>query len=179
MIAWLLVACAAPPGPSGSSAAPRVSLVAADAWDLVVDPADDPWGALRPDDAECPARAWDVEGDTFEVDTGSCTWGTFWQPAALGVRAGMPVDLVVWHLDLWAPEPATGLAGIALDGEIIWEETAEIPGDEAIWSATVTAPRDVPAGAPVTFHVHNHGTNAWRISELSVEFGWDDLGVNL
>ena len=34
---------------------------------------------------------------------------------------------------------------------------------------TSGAPADVSRGAPIAFHVHNHGANTWQLIELSLE----------
>ena len=51
-----------------------------------------------------------------------------------------------------------------LDGEPLWDVTVPIPAAAQLYDVTVPMDRDVPAGAEVVVHVHNHGGNTWRVA---------------
>ena len=76
---------------------------------------------------------------------------------------------MLWHGDLAFEEPAEAHVAISIDGEIIWENTVQIPAEAAIFDTRVTVPFDAPAGSKVEYHLHNHGFNSWTLLQLEVE----------
>jgi hypothetical protein len=48
----------------------------------------------------------------------------------------------------------------------VFEEHIEVPGAEGSYSPQVIVPHDIEIGAPITFHLHNHGSNSWRLLSI-------------
>lgn len=156
---------------SSSSGEPMVSLpvslVRAEAWELA--PADeDPLPDERPDFVQCEI-GWDVEVGTFEVNTELCTYGTFVQTTLAQIREGDTLEFILIHDALYADEPATAHIAIAFGTEIAWETEVPIPSEPDQIRTSWTAPADVTINSPVYLHLHNHGTNNYRIIDLTVQ----------
>ena len=151
---------------SGVMAGPPVSLVRAEGWELT-DAADDPFPGERPDFVQCEI-GWDVETGAFEVSTDLCTYGSFSQRSLAEIHEGDVLELVILHDALYAEEPAVAHLAIAFGQEIAWETEIPIPSEANQLRPTWTAPSDVAINTPVTFHVHNHGTNNYRLIDLTV-----------
>jgi hypothetical protein len=171
-----LVAGAGCPGDDGATSDPMpprpVALAEADAWTRVAD-ADDLFAAHRPGEVECPDDAFGTEdlGATFEVRTGTCNYLTVTQPTLAPISVGSRLELEVFHYALEAleaPQTATGHVGLGVAGTVVWETTVPIPSEPGFVEADVVIDRDVPEGAPVQFHLHNHGVNDWLLVALTV-----------
>lgn len=138
-------------------------------------PADDPFADHRPADAACPPGSWGgepfAEQYTLEVQTGpgACRWLSARQPTLSPVAAGDPIRIRLWHFALTPERPgerAEAHAALALAGDVIWERRVVIPAEGGLLLDTVAAPRTLPAGAPLVFHLHNHGANTWNLLEV-------------
>ena len=176
--ATLAAACDASSDPAGATAddgddaepaawGDPQPLVTAAAWAPA--PAErDPFADERPATVECPVGAWGAEWGGLEVQTGACNYLFVDQPSRLAIAEGDALDLVVFHQDLDAPEPAEGHVAILVGDEVVWEAHVEIPADASVLEARVVAERAWPAGTPVGVHLHNHGYNSWTVLELSV-----------
>jgi hypothetical protein len=84
---------------------------------------------------------------------------------------GDTLSLLLLHENLVSDDPDAEVhVGIALGDTIVWETTIDIPTEAAFldpqWVSTV----DAPAGTPVHVHIHNHGINSYRVSDLSVTY---------
>ena len=164
LLLWL-VGCA-PVADSGSpAAAPEGALLTAEGWSLA-DPADDPWAAGAPPDPRCPSTAYGPEGAYFEVETDSCSWGTWTQPLGAAVAAGDDLGFTFFHLELWAPEPAEAVVALHIRGARVWELVQPVPAAAAVFEVDVASPVSAPAGAVAAFHVHNHGSNSYRMGSV-------------
>lgn len=137
----------------------------ADAWRLAA-PRDDPF-----DDEphqECTEAGFGVENGVFELNTELCSRATFVQPLTSGREAGSLVYIDVMHDQLWAPDPgeeahiAVGIGDIRL-----LSARVPIPSPAARWSEVVALERAVSPGELAWFHVHNHGSNAYRLLRFS------------
>ncbi len=149
------------------------------AWTALVDGAQwveltpDPYGAHRGPLTACHPDGWSptdefgLERDVLEVHTGLCPHFTGTRPAAAAVSAGDRLKVRIWHFDLSAPEPAQAHLAIRIAGEEVWTATVPIPSEAGLLEAEVRPSVDAPVGAPVDFHVRNHGANAWSLLELS------------
>lgn len=147
-------------------ARPRTSLVRAEAWELS-SAEDDPFPAERPQVVQCEL-GWDVETGAFEVDTELCTYGSFTQGILAEIYEGDTIELVLLHDPLYAEEEAVAHVALAFGDEIAWETEIPIPSEAGQLRPTWTAPADVAVNSPVIFHVHNHGTNNYRLIDLTV-----------
>jgi hypothetical protein len=128
--------------------------------------------ADRPAAVGCDADGWGPDEETiFEIDTDLCAYGTFTQPTLRRVGPGATVELLVWHLDLYAGDPAEAHVVVQIGDVVLLEERPAIPGPEEAWDLSIPWPEDADpaaAGTPAWFHVHNHGENAWRIGAIEI-----------
>jgi hypothetical protein len=129
----------------------------------------DPFIDERPETVECPDWSFGEENGTLEVDTGGCEYLSVSQPSLSEAKAGDTVHISLWHDVLFAAEPATGHAAITLGGDLLWEKTFEIPSYPSAHSPQILLEKDYPEGSPILFHLHNHGSNNWRLLSMSLE----------
>lgn len=142
-------------------------LVSSTAWDLAT-AADDPFADHRPELVQCEF-GWDVETGVFEVDTEQCTYAAFVQPSLAPIHEGDALELVLLHDALYSEEgEAVAHVAVAFGSEVAWELELPIPSEAGQARPTWTAPADVEIGTPVHFHLHNHGTNNYRLVALTV-----------
>jgi hypothetical protein len=144
-----------------------VSLIDHAAWEFA--PAEeDPLADHRPEMVECGVAGWYVLDQELEVDTNFCNYAAIRQPILEPIPACATIGIAFYHFDLTAPEPAQAHAAILLDGQIIWEQMIEIPGDAAVYEEKIPAPFAAPAGSEIMLHLHNHGQNTWALLELEL-----------
>jgi hypothetical protein len=136
-------------------------------WALVTG-IEDPWDETN-EHVACPARAAVVEEGFIELDTKVCSWITVSAPARAGVRTGTALRMLFFHSALVADEPSAAVVGVAVDGETLWQREIPIPSASAFEDVVVTVEHDVVSGAPMTFHVHNHGANSYRLGSVTAE----------
>ena len=142
-----------------------VSLAIPSAWTPSA-PADDPFLDERPADVAC-ATGWGEEGGLFEVNTDACAYGAFTQPSLASIEPGDAIELVLVHDALAADAPATAHVALAIGDAIAWTESIAIPGEADILRPQWVADEAQPVGAPLHFHVHNHGANSYRLVALT------------
>jgi hypothetical protein len=134
--------------------------------------ADDPFAQLRPEDATCDATGHgpdDFGGEpSYEVDTGLCNYLSISQAALQALPAGTPVAFRVWHFDLEADldSPAQAYLALDIDGRVVYEHTVSIPATSELITGEFELQADVPLGARLTVHLHNHGANTWNVLSL-------------
>ena len=154
-------------GSSGGEPGLPVPLVRAEAWDLDA-AADDPFADHRPDFVQCEI-GWDVETGLFEINTELCLYGAFVQPSLAPIHAGDELELVLLHDALYSAEgEAVAHVAVALGSEIAWQTELPIPSEAGQVRETWTASADLEVGSPIHLHVHNHGTNNYRLVALTV-----------
>lgn len=146
-----------------------VPLVDPRQW-AMADEAEDVFADLRPESIECdPDRGVYVEElpwqTRFEINTAWCNYATVQQPLAHPLVAGDAVEVRVWHFELTGG-PAQAYLAVALDGEVMWEADVPIPSESELVSGTFEVARDLAAGTPLQFHLHNHGTNTWELVSI-------------
>lgn len=146
----------------------RVHLTDANAWQPLAE-ANDSFPDHRPSELECPENSYYPEGDALEVETGYCNYLSLTQPSQAEILEGDTLHLVLWHGDLGAVERATGHAAITIDGNLVWEETVDIPSRARIFDVRIPIDFDAPEGASIEYHLHNHGFNSWTLLQLEVE----------
>lgn len=166
------VAGSMPRAGSGAGPAPhanRVSLIDHNAW-LVLGPDEDPFED-RPDAVECAEQGVKPEelgGEiAFGVDTGPCRYITARQVSRQYVAAGETLVVRLWHFQLNAPSPAEAHAVVQVDGMRVLDQRVPIPAPGGLIKVALPVDRAVPAGAPIYFHLHNHGENSWALVEVS------------
>ncbi|MEZ4470102.1 MAG: hypothetical protein R3F60_04695 [bacterium] len=64
--------------------------------------------------------------------------------------------------------PAEAHVALGLGDDTLWQATVPIPSAARVEAVEVALPASHPAGAPVVFHVHNHGANSWFITQVEV-----------
>lgn len=168
-------ACAAKPDTSGESAdsavlpgTPDGLLLVHDQWTYVL-PASDPFYTHEPDADPCPSVGYKAESGFFELETDYCAVASFSQPVPFDVPAGARLRMVVWNLDLWAPDPGyEALQFLRLGDTELWSQTTAVPGNESVSELFLDVPVDVPAGTLAWYHLQNHGVNSWRIGDVEL-----------
>ncbi len=139
-------------------------------WE-VVEGADDPFAAERPTDALCVPDG--VAQEDFgglpglEVWTGLCDWVSLRQPSTSRIPAGAEVSVRLWHFELTAPAPGEARLAVMIDGAPAWEKRIPIPSPSGLVHESWTMPRAAAAGAPIVFHVDNHGANTYTLLEIT------------
>ncbi|WP_428264003.1 hypothetical protein [Haliangium sp.] len=128
----------------------------------------DPLAEHRATTVPCDHDAWRVEGAGLEVETTSCGYLSLDQPLVEQVLAGDLVRVNVWWQTLASEAPALGHLAVLIDGEVVWEEHVDIPGEADARLVEVRAERDFAPGATITFHLHNHGYNTWNLGAIEV-----------
>lgn len=129
----------------------------------------DPLAAHRPASVTCPLGAWLFEPTGLEVNTQSCNYGAFAQPALAEVVPGARIVGSLYHFDLVADPPASAHVALLVGDSLVWEQDIAIPGKANAFVIDVPASFAAPAGTPVNFHLHNHGQNTWTLGALQVE----------
>jgi hypothetical protein len=129
----------------------------------------DPLAADRPERIRCDG--WWPEEEGLFVWTEDCNWLTVHQPSRADIPGGALVETRLEHGDLTAPERAVGYVALWIDGVLVWDTEVRIPGPANEIPIAFEAPRDLPAGTPLTFHVHNHGGNVWVLAPPTVQVG--------
>jgi hypothetical protein len=122
----------------------------------------DPLPDHRAAGGECPPGTALMEGGSFEVRTGTCTYGWFQQPALADLVPGDQVEIVFWHSSLVAEGPAEGHVALYVDGQPLFDKVVAVPSDPAAYTEVADVSFSAPEGAIVTMHVHNHGANDWN-----------------
>ncbi|MCB9680828.1 MAG: hypothetical protein H6733_05085 [Alphaproteobacteria bacterium] len=138
------------------------------AW-VPVDRDDDPLASHRPPVDWCPTSTWGEEDGALEVQTGACPYLYVVQADVADLQPGDRLVGAVWHADLDAASPAQGHVALLVGDRVVWERTVDIPGAAAAYDVDVVLPDDLPTGAPLGVHLHNHGYNAWKVGMLSRE----------
>lgn len=149
------------------------SLVTHDAW-VATSAAEDPFREERPEDAKCTRVAGFKpelfnEEPSLELQTAFCSYVTLRQRSQAAIRKGDTLRLRIWHFKLLAGEVAQAHLAIMLGETLLWQTNIPIPSDSKLISERFTAPRDIPKGTPLFFHLHNHGANSYHFLELSVQ----------
>jgi hypothetical protein len=147
----------------------RTPLVVPERW-LLLDAAVDPF-ADRPATVDCSSAGVVPETLSEErvlgVETGWCNYLTALQPTQRAVQPGELIKVRLWHFELSAPEPAEAHAAVHIAGLRVLDEHIAIPGPGGLIVKQFITEQLIPAGAPVHFHLHNHGANSWALVEVS------------
>jgi hypothetical protein len=164
----LVAACDEDPACEGAPEGVLVSLVDHRAW-RIAEPGEDPWLAHRPEDVSCPEGARSSEDfaelPSFGVDTGLCPYTTVTQPTTTAICEGEALYVWLWRFQLTGPEGAEATMAVALEDDVVWQQTVPIPARSALVALTVPVP-PTPAGTPIRFHVRNHGDNGYQLLGL-------------
>lgn len=147
----------------------RVSLISHARWQELT-PVEDPFDD-RPEGSTCARGGFMREllgaEEAFSVDTGRCPYVTVTQSMLRDVAPGDLLKVRLWHFELTAPEPAEAHVAVIVDGVAVLDARLPIPAPGGLVASETRVERAIFAGAPVYFHLHNHGTNSWSLVELS------------
>jgi hypothetical protein len=159
----------APRDADTASGGARASLVLPELW-APLDPASDPFDDQPP----LVSCSWlGVMPETLSeervlgVDTGGCNYLSAVQPTQRAVAAGETLKVRLWHFELNAPAESAAHAALLVDGLLILNARVPIPSPGGLIVEEVRAERAIAPGAPVHFHLHNHGANTWALVEVS------------
>ncbi len=144
------------------------TLVDMTAWQLADSPTD-PFPE-RPAGMTCAEHGWGLDdGGVFGVYTGECDYVTVSQPlrAALSPCNDLVFELSHDRLSAGAAVDAIGYVGLAIADRLIWEKEIPIPAPPLYQELRVAIDREIAAGTHIQFHVHNHGSNGWRLLSLN------------
>lgn len=150
-----------------------ISLIDNTVWALV-DVDGDPFvvdGGPSPD--LCPESdiQWEYtpDGIWLDVSTEGCAWATLQQPLLHAVAAGDLVRVTVVHFEIYAGDTDYTLrVALGADAEIIWTETVALGAGYEVIQATVSPLNDHAEGAPIWYHVSNHGENNWSLVAIDL-----------
>lgn len=146
------------------------NLVDMTVWSLADSPTD-PFPD-RPPGAPCGEHGWGLDdGAVLGVYTGECNYVTVNQPLLAGLSSCNDLVFELTHDRLSAGEGviAEAVVGMAIADRQIWTKTYPIPGPPLYEQLRVPIDRDIPAGTPIQFHIHNHGSNGWRLLSVMRE----------
>lgn len=115
----------------------------------------------------CLGPGFSVENTWLEVDTGVCNWVTVQAGARFMVAPRQMLRLVVSHYDLSAIAAAEARLELRFGNCELWQKTVAIPSPAAVYTEELESPCAIEQGAPMLFHLHNHGQNNWQLQELS------------
>ncbi|WP_146156304.1 hypothetical protein [Enhygromyxa salina] len=171
----LAASCETKPGPGSDEGAGTAetaecepaSIIDHQQWQTV-EAAADPRADHRPDPVECGIAGWYIENDLLEIDTNYCNYLALRQPSLVAIEAGQTVGLGMYHFDLVAPEPALAHVAVYVEGQLLWEDSVEIPGAAKVYLEEIESPFRIGVGDEVVFHLHNHGQNTWVLQELTL-----------
>lgn len=171
LVLALALACEDDPPPPDEPA--RQSLVERERWAWVEDAADDVFGGERPAGLVCDPVLGITEEllddeRVLELDTGFCDYATVRQASLAALEVGDVVEIRMFHWDLTTPAPAQAHLALAIAGTVVWEELVPSPAAAALVEADIEVTRDVPVGAELQLHVHNHGANSYDLVSLEV-----------
>ena len=97
----------------------------------------------------------------------------------MDLRAGRELLIEFYHLDLFDPA-ATGTEfghmAVSIDGAVVWEEHVEIPSAASVYTERVLLNQSFRRGSELVLHLHNHGTNEWRVTGIELLPRCDQLG---
>ena len=114
----------------------------------------------------CVSSGVTVEDAMLEMDTGICGFISATTPLTTPVAKGERVKITLWHLPLYADPPAMGVMRIHIGGAEVWRLDVAIPHQEQVYEPELKAQAAWPAGTAVDVHVHNHGSNSWKVYQI-------------
>lgn len=126
----------------------------------------DPYKSMAPPNKPCDDVAYKLEDGVIEVETGICSFITVAQPLKHNLRLGDKLKVIFWHLYLTAASSAEGYVGLSIDSAPIYVKKIPIPASPAVYEETITLKRNFSKGETLYFHIHNHGSNTWKLLSL-------------
>ena len=140
-------------------------LIENDRWDYH-DETTDPFTEHRPETVDCNPLGVTNESGVLEVQTDVCGYASLKQSALLGVARGTLVEVLVYHSALFDLEPAEGHVAVMSGEQILMERWVEIPSEADVYALELTLEEPIVESETITFHVHNHGANSWKMAHI-------------
>ena len=140
-------------------------LIENDRWDYH-DEVTDPFVEHRPETVDCNPLGVTNESGVLEVQTDVCKYASLKQGALLNIPSGTLVELLVYHSALFAIEPAQGHVAVMSGDQLLMERWIEIPGEADVYALELQLEEPISMDETVTFHVHNHGANSWKLAHI-------------
>jgi hypothetical protein len=162
----LVLGCATPPADPDTDPS-WVPLVLAEEWQPA--PEDPMAHHADGDTITCGEQDWHAELAGLEIETTRCNYAAVEQPLLADLVQGDELRVRVWWQTLVSPAPVEGHLALFVGGELVWEEHVAIPGPAAAHDIELASPVSAAAGTPVTFHLHNHGSNTWNLNEFALQ----------
>lgn len=153
----------------------RLVLVDHGRWELVAEPAADPFANRgRPTVHACESGSYfEASPGWFELELARCRdrYASVHQPSINPVYAGDSVEFTFAHLLLRPVSLATPEAYVALaiNGSVVWEKVIPIQVAARTYQERFTLPIDAPVGSDVVFHIDNHGENSYDVGPLQIQ----------
>jgi hypothetical protein len=149
---------------------PGASVLDHDDWSRIA-PGDDPF-SMPGDEVDCQGTHMKTErvngARALGISTSSCNYLTAGQDARASAETGQYLYIRAWHFDLTAPDGATARMALNVGGETVWNVERQIPSESCLFTENVevTETTAFDAGAPVRFHVRNHGDNEYYLFDV-------------
>lgn len=105
---------------------------------------------------------------SVSVDTRRCSRATLEQPTLVPTMAGETLQLTIYHYAITSTASGDGLMTLAFGDRELWRETVPLPAEGRLIESKIVLPAAADAGAPIRWHVENHGDNTWHLVEASV-----------
>lgn len=125
----------------------------------------DPYKSMAPN-KPCNDVAYKLEDGVIEIETGICSFITVSQPLKHNLRLGDKLKVIFWHLNLTAASSAEGYVGLSIGNDPIYVKKIPIPASPEVYEEIITLKRNFSKGETLYFHIHNHGSNTWKLLSL-------------
>ena len=120
----------------------------------------------QPEEIECDISAFSLEIDQLEIQTDLCNYAAIEFETQKDILAGTTIEALVLHTGLWALEEAEAHFAFYINDDLLWEEYSPIPADTEFFFMEKMIQTDIPMGATIYFHLHNHGANDWKLGYI-------------
>jgi hypothetical protein len=114
----------------------------------------------------CDARDAREESGGLEISTIDCNSATLVQPLERDLAVGSQLSVLVWWATLASDAPARAELELRIGETTLWTLGVDIPGEADVADPIIVIDREFLSGAPVYFHLHNHGYNTWNINRI-------------
>lgn len=167
LAAPILSACSSPATESGQPAA----LVDSLSW-VEADASMDNFPGHVPERVDCAEGSIVPGAQALDIDTEDCNFALAEQPLQLNLEKGDWLAVEMGHLALFsAGGQAEGHMAVSIGDAVIWERTVSIPHNAELYVDEFQLDRGFQLGKPVTVHLHNHGSNEWKLYSIARRSG--------
>jgi len=118
--------------------------------------------------SNCGPGGAKVEDTILEIETDICPYVSLSQATLGDIEIDDTIKFNLWHLVLVSDPPGEAHVVVALGQQYLLEKRIPIPSSEQIYPVAWEAKQAFPAGEPIYLHIHNHGYNSYRLSQIEV-----------